>query len=137
MFIFLKKKLENFIILKKCGLVEEIVLEAEIGDKVNITDGPFMGQGLMAMVRRGFLTKVRQEREQIQIAEYSYKFKNLETGKTITEWYLNADSDYFNKEKFEDLTDYITVNSRFNVYKFNADQVVNYKTILVETVQAL
>ena len=99
--------------------------------------GPFMGQGLMAMVRRGFLTKVRQEREQIQIAEYSYKFKNLETGKTITEWYLNADSDYFNKEKFEDLTDYITVNSRFNVYKFNADQVVNYKTILVETVQAL
>ncbi|XMB86662.1 transcription termination/antitermination protein NusG [Mycoplasmatota bacterium WC44] len=31
-------------ILKKCGMVEEIELDAEIGDKAHVIEGPFSGQ---------------------------------------------------------------------------------------------
>jgi len=47
-------------ILKKCGMVEEIVLEAEIGDNVRITDGPFMGQ-------IGVIKTINQEDQKIEV----------------------------------------------------------------------
>lgn len=47
-------------ILKKCGMVEEIELEAEEGDSVNIIDGPFAGQ-------IGIVKSINQEDQKLEV----------------------------------------------------------------------
>ena len=47
-------------ILKKCGMVEIVELDAEIGDKVHIVEGPFMGQ-------LGVIKSINQEDQKVEV----------------------------------------------------------------------
>jgi len=47
-------------ILKKCGLVEEVELDAEIGDKVQVIEGPFAGQ-------MGTINQIDNDNQKVEI----------------------------------------------------------------------
>ncbi|XMB67603.1 transcription termination/antitermination protein NusG [Mycoplasmatota bacterium zrk1] len=47
-------------ILKKCGMIEEIELDAEIGDKAHVIEGPFSGQ-------IGTINSIDQDNQKLEI----------------------------------------------------------------------
>ncbi len=47
-------------ILKKCGMIEEIELDAKIGDKAQIIEGPFTGQ-------MGLINNIDQENQKVEV----------------------------------------------------------------------
>jgi len=92
------------------------------------------GSTLIAMVRRGFLTKIAQKTEKVMIPSDVLKFKNKDTGEIVEHWYKRYNFDYTN---FEDITEKREITSYYNVYSLVEEQIDLTKECIINVIQAL
>ena len=92
------------------------------------------GSTLMALKRRGFISRTSQEVETVKVPSGILEFKHKETGEIVKHWYRRYNFDYTN---YEDVSELMSVESKYNMYSLNQDQIDLTKKVIIELVQAL
>jgi len=92
------------------------------------------GSTLMALKRRGFISRTSQETETIKVPSGILSFQHKETGVIVEHWYRRYGFDYTN---YNDVSELMEIKSKYNVYALNQDQIDLTKKLLVEAIKAL